>query len=223
MVIFNLHAIVVAVICLIVVSPILSIISFSPGGSGNETLLVVFAYGLATLVAGVCEKLGLKGRLFFVPMWLLGSVLTFATACNQYGWTGLGVMAALAVCLFGMLIYVGYCWEKKQWAQAKNELAKCRRIQDPSKKEFWEHFQKAYFVPAFKNCSPSICYHNRKSLELLKHVGVDWSVLDPLMNAYASNTNDDSDVEIEGQHTAEVQKLIAEQLEQFQEGNDEKT
>jgi len=215
MIIFNFYAIAVAIICLIVVVPIVALISLIPGVSENETLLGVIAYGLVTMVSGVCEVFGLKGRLFFIPMWFLGSVLTFATVCTQYGWVGFGVMCVLAVGMVGMLVCFGHFIEKKEWADAPTELAECQRIQNPSRKEFWEHFQKAFFVPSMNSYTVHMHYHNYQCLELLKNLGVDWSIIDPLKNAFAANTHDDCDVDVEEEQTDEIKKLVAEQLEAF--------
>ena len=215
MIIFNLPAILVAVICVIVALPIVGIMSLIPGISENETLQGVILYGLVTLVSGICEAVGLKGRLFFIPMWFLGFVLTFATVCNKYGWTGFGVMVLLGIGMMGLIYCLASHLEKKEWAAAPGELAECQRIGDLSRKDFWEHFQKALHIPTMKSYTPEICYHNYYCLELLKNGGVDWPIIDSLMSHYSAKTHDDTDADIQEEMTTEIAKLISEKLEEF--------
>ena len=215
MIIFNFYAIAVAAIIVLVSMPFIGIMSMFPGVSENEDLQGAILLGVATVVSGVCEAVGLKGRLFFIPMWLLGGVMTFATVCAQYGWTGFGVMVLMGIGLMGVIFCLARVMEGKEWDAAPSELAECQRIQDPSRKEFWEHFQKALFVPTVISYTNHIHYHNYQSLELLKKLGVEWPVIEPLMNDYAANTHDDNEVKIEDEKTDEMKKLIEEQLEAF--------
>lgn len=216
MIIFNFYAIAVAVICFVALIPVVGLMSFIPGLSENETLQGVIFYGVVTLVAGVCEVVGIKGRLFFLPVWLLAGVLTFATACQQYGWIGFGVMTVIGIALAGSLVCLAHVIEGKEWEAAPGELAQCQRIQDPSRKEFWEHFQKALFVPTVKTYTKHIHFHNHQCLELLKNLRVEWPVIVPLMDAFAANTHDDSNINVEEEQADEIKQLIAQKLEAFE-------
>ena len=216
MIIFNFYAIAVAAIIVIVLLPVLGFISaISPDFAENEALMGLVLWPCATVVAGLCEAVGLKGRLFFIPMWFIGLVLTLISFSQNFGFLGFVVIGVIIVGLVGMLVYAAYLMEKKEWANAPVELNQCQRIQNPSRKEFWEHFQKAFFVPVFKSYDAHMHYHNYQCLELLKNQGVDWPVIDPLMNDYAANTHDDKEVKIEDERTEEMKKLIEEQLEAF--------
>ena len=215
MIIFNLYAIPVAIICFIAGVISVGILSVVPGLSENETLQGVIMYGVMTVTAGLCEAIGLRGRLFFIPMYLIGFVLTFATVVNQYGWAGVGVMVVMGIGLMGVIFCLAHVMEGKEWEAAPTERAQCQAIQDPSRKDFWEHFQKAVFFPTVKSYTNYIHYHNYQALELLKKLEVEWPVIDPLMNACAANTHEHSDIDVEEKQTDELKKLIEEQLEAF--------
>ena len=122
---------------------------------------------------------------------------------------------ALVVGLLGLVVCLAYKMESNEWRRAPGALVESQRIQDVSRKDFWEHFQKALFVPTMKDYTPEICYHNFYCLELLKKGGVNWPIIDPLMSAFSAKTHDEKDVEIEEEMTDEISKLISEQLAAF--------
>jgi hypothetical protein len=221
MIIFNMPAIIVAIFILIASVPVFILASFFPGLEQDEELLGFIVIAIATVVSGICELAGLRGRLFFIPMWLLGIVFTLFGVGQRFGWTGISVTVGVIAGMIGLLVIVARGGEKDIWDDAPDALAQCQRIADPSKKDFWVHFQKALFIPVFKKCTPTIYYHNYQCLELLENLGLDWPVIDPLRNAYAANTHDDCDIKVEDRHKDEIEKLITEQLAQFEEGNDE--
>ena len=122
-------------------------------------------------------------------------------------------MGAGVVGLIGLLVFLGYWVEVNEWKNAPAALAKCQQLLDVSSGEFWKTFKEAVFIPAFGKNDAHVSYHNYQCLELLKNQGVDWPVIDDLMNAYAKNTHDGPNVEIATEQTNKLTELIDERIE----------
>ncbi|MEZ4979825.1 MAG: hypothetical protein R2772_11090, partial [Chitinophagales bacterium] len=85
MIIFNFYAIAVGLIIAIIVGPIYWLMpdDFANGAVGQIILLAIGSF-----VAGLCELGGLKGRLFFLPMWILGVLGTLGYTFMEFSWKG---------------------------------------------------------------------------------------------------------------------------------------
>ena len=217
MIIFNLYAILVAIVILIFWLPIHFVASvIFPGYESNEQLGLIVFMVIATVVSGGTESAGVPGRLFFLPMWLVGILGTLFLVTQEFGWIGIGVTVASAIGLIGLLVYLLYASENKTWQQAPIELVECQRIQDSSTKDFWEHFQKALFLPVMKDYTPSICQHNLQCVELLRNLGVDWPIIDGIKQRFELNLNNHGDIKIDEKLTDELKEMISGQLETFE-------
>ena len=212
MIIFNLYAIAVVIVVSVILVPFAGVMELIFPGIAENSVFSAVLFALATIIAGGCEAAGLRGRLFFIPMWLIGVVATVAKVYENFGGF---TLAGSAIALLGGLVTLAYFIEKSQWKNAPANLAKCQSIRNLSSKEFWEHFREAFFVPAFGDHNKYVCYHNYQCLELLKNLGVDWPVIDPVLNDFAANTHDGNEIEIDSEEISEIEKLIQEQLESF--------
>lgn len=164
MVVFNLLAIpVVIVIFLIGVG--LSWI-FPLLGDGSPAHLM---YGLiAVIVGGLTDLVGLKGRIFWLPIWLLGLGLTGYGAWGLLGIFGLiGGAIVIGLGLVGFFIF-GAKASKDMEAEAPARLEEARAAAVAGDLEtFWELIASAYVPPAVGKLTPPVAQHLDNVLDLL--------------------------------------------------------
>lgn len=100
MIVFNLWAIPVG---LLIGLAWVGLEKLAPGtfGGAHENLTIS---GLAIVIGGLGEVVGLKARLFFMPVWLLGSFVGAYQAYSLFGGAGLAVGAGVVLGLIGLFI-----------------------------------------------------------------------------------------------------------------------
>ncbi|MBN2494401.1 MAG: hypothetical protein JXR96_07425 [Deltaproteobacteria bacterium] len=163
MIVFNLDALVAIAICAVLVGP-LYFFDFMQGGL--ERALI----GTAGLViGGIVELAGLKPRLFFLPVWLIGLGVLVYQAFDAWGWWGLAVMGGVLVTALVLLGIYGWQDEKKQWRGAPDALqaAKAALLED-REREMWQALERAFFLPAALRTSARVCLHDREVLAFIR-------------------------------------------------------
>lgn len=144
MIVFNFQAIIVLVIALIIIWPL----------SYLFPVLGEFGYPhpwlMVTIVAAFCEKWGLRGRVFWVPVWILSLLLMFTFIGDHYNRADFYVLIA---CLFaGLLAYIFLQnhLDKKRWERAKISLMELR-TKSFSKDDIssWGKLVKSVFIPFY--------------------------------------------------------------------------
>jgi hypothetical protein len=189
MIIFNALALVVGLIIGLILGPLYWLFpTFMDSTWGN-----VLSFGIVTVVSIVSDLVGLKGRVFFLPIWLIGLIGMGVTLHGKWGWWGPGLAAGLVVLLFGALLGMGAIAEKKEWAEAPANLNAVREsLGKGVTEQTWELLAKAYFVPAWGDDTPERCRHNLEVLSLVRkalppeRVGLEVKVLDALATRYGA-------------------------------------
>jgi hypothetical protein len=164
MVIFNLWAVPVGIVILVVVQV-------------TEHLLPQMAtdarkgwtYGIAAIVVGgISDLVGLKARLFFLPVWLIG----IAIICFQIGWPGTVLFVVLAIAGMAWMFRAGKKKEVQDWETAQQELAKSTSPRKAaSEREFWEWVKARLCLPVWMKFTPQLCDHNLCVLQAIKTSG----------------------------------------------------
>src|SRR5437899_229255 len=162
MIIFNLWAIPVG---LMIYGIMLAIDYFYPS---LTTTTSQFLWTLGVVTAGIgsiCEVLGLKGRVFFVPIWMAG----LATICFLLGWRGtLGFAVAFMIGVIA-LFWKAAKKEKADWDRVQLELIKAPAAPvDGTEAQFWNWVKGMLFLPIWMKLTPEVCEHNLKVISLLK-------------------------------------------------------
>lgn len=214
MIIFNLYAILVAIICFIVYLPIFMVVRFLFPDVSEEMIGLIFM-GTATIVSGICEACGAPGRLFFLPMWLIGGFLTFFMAIAAFGWSGVGILFVVGIGMMGMLYVVARKMEQGEWASAPVALLNCQQVGDPSSKEFWEHFKKAFFAPDVLSLTPEMAKHNVRCLDLLRATAIEWPEIPDLRSAFDARANAGSEEDPDSEQVEAFKGKVTERLEAF--------
>ena len=184
MIIYNLHAVLNTLITAFVFGIVYLIaIMFSPEILEPDEMRLFMAVSSATAVSFLTEIFGIRGRIFFMPMWLVGLVLSLAFAQENFGGTGVAVVLATSFGLFAMMMVGKKLRKKAEWHKAQKKLVECQKTGDPNQVAFWKKFKQAFFVPPKNKYDAHIHYHNYQCLDLLKRLGVQSPGLDSLMDA----------------------------------------
>ncbi len=163
MFIFNLWALLVG---LLVVLASLGVHEAAPqvmqGTMGN------FIVGVITFVfGGIAEALGMRGRIFFLPVWLFGLIII---GFQLFEWWGIwGILAGLLLGVGGVvvLLMLAKRAEVKKWEclQKESFSEEAKFADKPA--AYWTIVRKYLFLPASIDYSPAIYAHNQG---VLRHV-----------------------------------------------------
>jgi hypothetical protein len=173
MVIFNLWAIPVGIV---VILAIMGLGRLWP--AATQPPLEGWATGaVLVVIGGLADLVGLKARVFFLPIWLIGlGVLGY-----QMGWPGtLGFVALLGVAAV--------------WIQRKTkreEQARWQQLQFAAKTNppaigsdepaFWTWVKESLFLPVCADYTPDVCAHDLRILKLLRESGIPLSAEENLI------------------------------------------
>jgi hypothetical protein len=164
MIIFNLWAI--PVVALIFVA-LLGIEHFRPDAVASPHF--AFTLGIVTsVIGGVCEWIGIKGRLFFLPIWLIG----LGIFCFTLGWTGSIGFIAMLIAIGIWFFNVGRKKEIAQWDKAQQTLLTAAPDPYADEAAFWEWISTALFLPMWMNFTPELCRHDLAVLQPIRKSGI---------------------------------------------------
>lgn len=211
MIVFNLLAIVVGLIIGICLGPLYwAFPEFMETTWGS-----VLAFGIVTVVGIVTDLVGLKGRVFWLPIWLFGLIGMGVNLHTQWGWWGPALAGVIVIALFGGLLAMGAVQERKEWAEAPANLNAARESLAKGVNEAtWEALGKAYFVPAWGDDTPERCRHNLEVLALVRKAlppeasGLEVRVLDALAAAYSAGMAGAEKISVPSEFTSALQEVL---------------
>jgi hypothetical protein len=211
MIIFNLWAILVVPLIYLVCLPFYS---FFPGlmKGPYETLVIGI---VTTVIGGITDYFGIKGRLFFLPIWLIG----IGIVCYQIGVVGMiafGVIAAVAIYL---LVKQNRKKSAQDWKRAQEELTKTPAPEsDWDDMRLWQWVQATLFLPIFSQ-THEMRTHNLKVLNGITSVRPELSQDEAkkffLFHKFLEESKDDPkskmlDADLEKSIRGVVEKKLAE-------------
>lgn len=212
MIVFNLWAILVGLIVAAVYAGIGFVAPSALGGPYGDLVLA----GTVLTIGGLTEILGIKGRLFWLPIWFWGIVVMGVELYGHWGWWGPALAVVVAVGLFGALMMAGYRAEKREWAEAPHKLEQARAgLHASTPDAVWEHLEGAYFDATLLTLTPEMATHNRGVIAAVYQlVGphappADLQLFGGLDADYARVEAGEEDVEIE-QETIEAMTALIE-------------
>jgi hypothetical protein len=164
LIIFNLWAIPVGIVIYLV---LVGLEHVAPGlmaeGRSGWTIGVV-----TTLVGAVCNLVGLKGRVFLLPIWMIG----LGIICYHLGWPG---TIAFIVLLVGGGIWFFKGAKKREAADWQKVLETAIQAGTPpagaDEIQFWEWVKATLFLPTWLDCTPELCQHNLKVIREIQQAG----------------------------------------------------
>ena len=218
MIIFNLNAIAVGIIIAVICGPIYWLM---PDHFANSPLGMIILASIATVLAGLSELGGLKGRLFFLPMWLLGILGTIAFTYFEFGWTGIGILGGGLVLVFALLFLLVYLSEKSDWNNAYQHFTALKKMKDLNTKAFWEQVEKAKFFPSMMSNTHRMCQHNLEVLLYMKAAGVDWEEIEALIPVFHESSIQGNEIQVDSELTDAFEARLAEVLAGYEENTQE--
>lgn len=164
MIVFNLLAIPVVIVIGIVYGALAFLFpSFMDGPYGDLVMS-----GVALVIGGVAELAGIKGRLFWLPIWFLALCVGIYQAWALWGWIGLAGGGVLLVVAIGLLLLGGRAAEAGMLKEAPQHLEAARAALFANDSEkFWEEMELAYLPPAFGKVSPELALHLGHCLDVM--------------------------------------------------------
>lgn len=171
MIIFNLWAIPVGVAIWLVLQGLEHFFpSLVTGSHFGWTLGVV-----AAVVGGACELVGVRGRLLFIPIWLLG----IGIICFQVGWLSTLLFVAAVGIAIVLFFRKAAKKEEAEWNKVQLELIKAPAAPvDGTEAQFWNWIKTMLFLPFWMKLTPELCEHNLKVLQALKNAKASFSVVE---------------------------------------------
>lgn len=120
---------------------------------------------IAVIVGGVGELFGIRGRLFFIPIWLIGLGMMIFSSHDLWGTWGVVASLVLSVALCGLglwwLTEITRKMEGRRWGEAGPALFQLRSYSpDGDSKEFWRLVGKSLFLPVMGDFSDEMRMHN---------------------------------------------------------------
>lgn len=152
LIIFNLWAVVIGAIILIIWSLFLP---FFPGLVSETWAPLVFGI-LTTVVGAIGEILGFKGRFFFLPIWLVGALIIG----YQIGWIGIVSVLAFAVVLIVIMVKRAKKKEQTDWIAAKSTAIEYNPQLAANRKQLLAWGKKTMFLPIVSGLDKEMCEHD---------------------------------------------------------------
>ena len=164
MIIFNVFAIPVVIIIGIVAAGVNYFFPFI------DTKYEMLGFGSITFVVGyLCEWIGLKGRLFYIPIWLIGLGVAGYAGYTHWGWIGIAAAGGAVVVGFLLLIVLARIVENIEWKKAPDKLHQARMQATQSDKEgMWANLASAFFYPYTLDLTVEMVRHDRSVLDIVK-------------------------------------------------------
>lgn len=161
LVFFNLWAIPVGLVVLLIWSMILRTV---PSFEKNPHELLVLAI-VTTVVSGIAECFGIKSRVFFLPVWLVG----IGIACCQFGLPGVIAMTIVGGAGIIVLFRRTKQRESQAWKQAQENVLKINQAPGWPEAEFWRWVERTLFLPILMDFTPAVCEHNLRVIQSIQN------------------------------------------------------
>ena len=124
---------------------------------------------LVVLVGSVAQVFGIRGRIFFISIWVIGIGMVTYHAYALWGISGIVILlTATALCLWWM-VKASERREAEQWARAAVSISELRSVGDCAEDapKFWTLVRDSLFLPVTGTYTALVCSHD---LEVIKIV-----------------------------------------------------
>jgi hypothetical protein len=168
MIIFNLWAIPVVLVIYLIITGLhrfFPSLMAEPHGSWAAGIVIV-------LVSGICDLIGVKGRLFLLPIWVLG----LGFLCYLMGWQG---SVGFVIFLIVAAIWFFKSAKKKEivdWQKAQEEALRTSVSPvNQNEVQFWTWVKATLFLPCWMKYTPDLSQHNMRVIQAIQKSTVSLS------------------------------------------------
>lgn len=103
------------------------------------------------VISGLYEQIGIRGRVFKVPIWIFGFLAFLTTTVGQYKESGslIGVIAFIIVVILGLIL--GAWTNKQRWIKAEKSLSELKQIDNKgiAAHLLFKKLRTAFFIPSY--------------------------------------------------------------------------
>jgi len=162
LIIFNLFAI-----------PVCLVIALVLAGLSRIPLLHDLPFGwilgvVTVIVGGIAETVGVRARLFFLPIWLLG----LGVLVGMVGLIWTGIFLVLLVAAWIWRSRTGKNKEAAAWAKLRATPPSPMPSVGPDEVPFWTWFKATIFLPKWSSYTAEICDYNLPLLAAVRESGI---------------------------------------------------
>jgi hypothetical protein len=123
---------------------------------------------LVTVIGGGAEIAGIRGRLFFMPIWFIGTIVLSFAAYGRFGIVAVIIPVVSAVIAVWWMIQATKKREEQQWARAKETIPVLKAFAgDSCSTEFWKLVKNSLYLPLNDDLTPEILKHNLEVARLV--------------------------------------------------------
>ncbi|MCA9686820.1 MAG: hypothetical protein KC457_31935 [Myxococcales bacterium] len=216
MVVFNGYAVIVAILIALIAVPLNWLAPSLLDGQYGDLVLASIAF----VVSGIAEPIGLKARIFWLPIWLWSLVIATYQLYQLWGVAGLvGGLVLVGGAIAGLIVLIRKN-ELQEWARAPQELVLARSMADnlESRQQCFTHLDAAFINLLLVKETPQMWAHQRELLATLRPLlgnGLDpekVAAIERLDQAYAAKISD-PEAELDNDDVSAVHELIQLHLE----------
>ncbi|QHI36472.1 hypothetical protein IMCC3317_18350 [Kordia antarctica] len=206
MIIFNGEAIVVTLLAALFTLPFFGFYQYD---YMSEDMFAVCMSWMVLLTSLICRGLGVVGRLFFLPMWLLSIPAPFVVTYISYGWTGIGATFGIFIGLVAFLIGLSYRSEKRRLRNLQTETITFP-YKEADAEAYWLAVKSKFFSPTFTKMTPEIARFNVNVAENLQATKAELNTLDAYIQSMrnAGTTHSKIDPTVEKNLMKEIDQHI---------------
>lgn len=104
------------------------------------------------VICGIAEIVKLRGRIFFIPMWLIGVIGFINFSIQEYEKTGLLNGLVLSICIFIAGYLIMHFMNKNRWAKAQNALSELKNLKYKNDTNLYPKLLKdSFYIPNYLN------------------------------------------------------------------------
>jgi len=112
------------------------------------------------ILCGIAELRKIRGRIFFIPMWLIGTIGFVVSSKYEYDKTGLLNGLVLSLIIFGIGFLAMKLLNQKKWRKAQNALKflKTSASKGIESNIFYKNLKDSFYIPNYLNSDNFLQY-----------------------------------------------------------------
>jgi hypothetical protein len=122
---------------------------------------------VVAIVGAVGEVFGLRGRILFIPVWLIGLGMIAIHAYKVWGLPGIILPVAFGALGLWWMVKRTRKQEVEQWAKAQAALPRLAAAPEAESSTFWRLVEESLFLPIMTDYSAEVSAHDLDVAEIV--------------------------------------------------------